>query len=112
LLEQPVDPLRQRLDDLRLTALHLVQVQADLPHGHPVLGQAVAGFGVPLARFQQRFAGDAADAQACPAQLGVFVDAGDRPAELRGSDRCDIPAGTAAKDNQVVLMLCHDFVPW
>src|SRR5713226_7820545 len=44
---------------------------------------------------------DAADAQACPTQLGRAVNAGDPGAKLRGADRGCIAARAAAENRDV-----------
>src|SRR5437868_1021383 len=54
-----------------------------------------------LRRLQQRLRRDAANIEASAAEPIAILDAGDAHAELRRADRGDIPAGTAADDDDV-----------
>ena len=76
-----------------------IELRLDLDaHG----GEAVAGFGVGLARMQQRFGGDAADIEAGAAMRGALLHHGHLHAELRRADGADITAGPGADDDQVI----------
>ena len=103
LLEEAVDAAGERIDDFVLAGEHRGEVEADVAGVDAVLGERVLGFGVALARFEQGLAGDAADAEAGAAEAVFFFDAGDVLAELRGADRGDVSAGSAADDEDVVL---------
>jgi hypothetical protein len=65
--------------------------------------KTLAGLVEPLARFEQRLAGDAADSQTGASQGGVLVDAANIQPQLRCPDCGDIPAGASANDYKIVV---------
>ena len=105
--KQEVDAFAERVDDLFFAAEHRGQVELDVADFHAVLGQSVLCFGEFLARFEQRLAGNAADAQAGAAEARFAFDAGGVQAQLCGADGGDVSAGSAADDDQVVLQSCE-----
>jgi hypothetical protein len=83
--------------------------------GDAVHDEGVAGLLVELGGLQQRLGGDAADVEAGAAEahfalgvgIGFRLDAGRGQAELRGTDRRHVAAGTAADHHYVELLVCH-----
>jgi hypothetical protein len=58
---------------------------------------------VEMARFEQRLARNAADAQAGAAEHLFLFDAGDVQAELGRANGGDVTAGTCADDDEIVV---------
>ena len=101
LLQEERDAVDIALHALILEGEHggEIELRLDLDaHG----GEAVAGFGVGLARMQQRLGGDAADIEAGAAMRGALLHHGHLHAELRRADGADITAGPGADDDQVI----------
>jgi len=65
--------------------------------------QFVASFMKAFTRFEHRLAGNASDAQACAAELFVFIDDRHVEAKLCRARRSNISAGSGADDDKIVL---------
>ena len=103
LLEQVRDAARVLRHDLGLALEHARQIQLDARDLDAEVGQIMAGRVVALAGFEQRLAGDAADAHAGAAERFFGLDAGDVQAELRRADRRDVAAGTGTDHDQIMF---------
>ena len=108
--EQLADAARQAGDDPLFAAEHGRQVEFDARQFHAVLGEAYASLVVAFARFEQRLARDAADAQAGAAERFFFFDAGDSQAELSAADGGHVAARPRADHEQVIRCLFLWFV--
>ncbi len=64
---------------------------------------------IDLGRAQQRLGRDAAPVEADAAQM-LALDDGRLEAELRRADGCDVAAGSAADDQDVIKGICHDLL--
>ena len=103
LAKQPVDAFAQQFDNLLFAAKHRRQIEFHAGNFHAMFRQLGFRLGEFLARFQQRFAGNAANAQTRAAQPRFLIDAADVQAQLRGANGRRVTAGTAADDDQIVL---------
>ena len=114
-LKQAGDAERRLLDDLRATLLHGREVELDAADLDAVHGELVLRAMEQLGGFEQRLRGNAARVQAGAAErVGTvlvlpLVDAGDLELVLAGADRAGIAGGTAADDDDVVLVTCETF---
>ena len=72
-----------------------------------MLGKFFARFGKFVARFEQHFTRNAADAQTRSAECRFFFDARDIESELRRANRRDISARTCTDDDQIVSFVFH-----
>jgi len=104
LLEQRLDALRQAINDLVLAFQHRHEVELDAVGDHTVLGKPAPRRDVVFARLEQYLAGDAADAQARPAERRFSLDHRDIEPKLRRPDCGYIPTGPGADHNQIVLL--------
>ena len=105
LLEQEGDAFDVAVDALVLELHHGGQIELRLTELDAHLVEQVAGFFEQLGRMQKRLRGNAADVEAGAAEGLVLLHDGHFHAELRRADGADIPAGTGADDDEVIV---HD----
>jgi hypothetical protein len=103
LLEKRAHALGVGVDDAVFPLEHGCKVEADVAKDNAVLVETVAGFVIELTRLEESLAGNAADADAGAAELGVLIDAGDVHSELGSPNGGHVAAGSTADDNQVVF---------
>ena len=101
LLQQEGDAVDIALNALILEGEHGGKVELGL-HLDAHAGEGVAGFGIGLARVQQRLRRDAADIEAGAAMGRALLHHGHLHAELCGADGADIAAGAGADDDEIV----------
>ena len=99
--EQELDALRVLPDDVVLALEHRREIERQLPDADAVRGRRVRRELVVLGRREQRLGRNAADVDARAAERLVHLDADGVQAELRGANRGDISAGSAADDDDV-----------
>lgn len=102
LFEEGVDAFGEGFDDFVFVFEHFGEVEFDVFDLDAEAGEVFAGFDVFFAGFEERLAGDAADAQAGSTEGGFLLDAGDVEAELCGANGGDV-AGWAGADNDEVV---------
>jgi hypothetical protein len=114
-LEEPSDPQRRLLHDLRASLLHRREIDghiADLDTMHRELMLSAV---IQLGRFEQRFRGNAARVQAGAAEgiravfVAPLIDARDRKLVLACTNSARIPGGPAADDDHIELGGRHRF---
>ena len=93
--------MRHLLDDARLPRVRGAEVEARAADLDAELREALLGLFQRERGLHPCLRGNAADAQAGPAELGLLLDAGDRRAELRCADRGGVAAGAASEDGDV-----------
>ena len=104
LLEQSLDAFGQPRHRFTLMSHHRLHVDRDLTaERDSVFRHPMFRFLVLVARVQQRFARDAPDVQARPAQGPSSLDARHLQPELRRLDRGDVPSRPTADDDDVLL---------
>ena len=101
LLEEELDPLGVRGDDLLFALHHAREVEREPGKLDAVVGRVDAGELVVLGGAEERLGRDAPDIHAGAAQRLVEFDADDGEAQLGGADRGDVAAGSAADDKDV-----------
>ena len=107
LLEQELDAFGQARDDLVLARVDARHVDATAWPASPNVDAPLVGVLRDLERvrvLEQRLGRNAAPVQAGAAERGLPLDDGGLQAELRGADRGDVPAGSGADDDEVVLV--------
>src|ERR1700681_1655133 len=100
--EQELDAFRVFVDDLFLARQRRRPVQRELLHVNAeFLGilERVVYFGV----VQQDFRGDAADVQACAAQVAIFFNNYSFQPPLRGPNRSVISPRTTTDDGEIIF---------
>ncbi len=102
-LEQPVNAPGKRFDHALLAVHHGVEVERHLFDLDAVNREAIARFGVKLARLQKRLAWDATDSQASAPQRRLLLNAGNVHPQLRRTDGRHVSARTSADNDEVVL---------
>jgi hypothetical protein len=109
-LEQHRDAAGELLHDLVLATDHGADVDLGVVGRDAVRREAVRQVVELLGRIQHRLGRNAADVQAGAAErrLAVLadegIDAGRLQTQLRRADRRDIPAGTAANDDDIEIL--------
>ena len=100
-LEEPGDARRHLLDDARLPRVRRGEVERCASDLHAELREALLGLAQRVRGLHPRLRGDAPDAEARAAELGLHFDTRDLRAELGGADRCGVAAGAAPEDGDV-----------
>src|SRR5947209_20226083 len=107
LLEEKFDTLRERSDDSVLALQHRLQIELRTAF-NSVGGEAMPCFREEFARFEQRFAWDAADAQAGSAKRRFFFDAGCFQTKLRRANRRHVAARSRTDYNKIESFSWHN----
>ena len=100
-LKSAGDAAGHLLDDCGLPLVRLREVELRLTDRHAELAERVVRLVHEMRGLHPRLGRDAPDPQAGSAELGLLLDARDLGAELRGANRCGVPAGASAEDCDV-----------
>jgi hypothetical protein len=89
------------VDDPGLPFVGRAELELEAAELDPELVEGVLGLLQREGGLHPRLGGDAADAQARPAELRLPLDAGDARAQLRGADGRGVPTGAASEYGDV-----------
>ena len=107
LAHQPIHALSERFDDLRFPSHHRGEVGPHAVELDAVLGELRFGGVINLARFEQRFAGNAADAKTRAAEQRFLFDDRRLQPQLGAANRRDISAGAGPDDHEIERVFRH-----
>ena len=110
-LEERFDTFRKRSNDLFLAFQHCHKVELQIACRDAMGAEFLARFPKMLARFEQRFAGNAANPQARPAEYRFLVHARDVESKLSRADRCGITPRPRPDHHQVMFLYSHVKTP-
>jgi len=107
LLEERLDPLGERRDDVVLPLHQRGQIEGHAAHADAVGGEFVGRLLVLVARLEQGLGGNAADPQAGAAELRLPLDDRRREPPLGRPDRRHVAPRTAADHHHVMRCCSH-----